>query len=85
MRPNEFINQFLHQLNDVITPSAEALGSDMQQKLRASAQAAFDKLELVTRDEFDAQQAVLKRSREKLEQLEQQLARLEVQLEDRQD
>mgnify|MGYP005990550565 FL=1 len=84
MRPNEFINQFLHQLNHVITPGAEALGSDMQQKLRAAAQAAFDKLDLVTRDEFDAQQAVLKRSREKLEQLEQQLARLEVQLEDRQ-
>lgn len=85
MRPNEFINQFLHQLNHVITPGAEALGSDMQQKLRAAAQAAFDKLDLVTRDEFDAQQAVLKRSREKLEQLEQQLARLETQLEDRQD
>ena len=85
MRPNEFINQFLHQLNNVITPGAEALGSDMQQKLRAAAQAAFDKLDLVTRDEFDAQQAVLKRIREKLEQLEQQLARLEVQLEDRQD
>jgi BMFP domain-containing protein YqiC len=57
----------------------------MQQKLRTAAQAAFDKLELVTRDEFDAQQAVLKRSREKLEQLEQQLARLEAQLENRQD
>lgn len=85
MRPNEFINQFLHQLNNVITPGAEALGSDMQQKLRAAALAAFDKLDLVTLDEFDAQQAVLKRSREKLEQLEQQLARLEVQLEDRQD
>lgn len=85
MRPNEFINQFLHQLNNVITPGAEALGSDMQQKLRTAAQATFDKLELVTRDEFDAQQAVLKRSREKLEQLEQQLARLEAQLENRQD
>lgn len=85
MRANEFINQFLHQLNNVITPGAEALGSDMQQKLRTAAQAAFDKLDLVTRDEFDAQQAVLKRSREKLEQLEQQLARLEAQLESRQD
>jgi BMFP domain-containing protein YqiC len=85
MRPNEFINQFLHQLNNVITPGAEALGGDIQQKLRTAAQTAFDKLDLVTRDEFDAQQAVLKRSREKLEQLEQQLARLEVQLEDRQD
>ena len=38
MRPNEFINQFLHQLNNVITPGAEALGSDMQQKLPFSQQ-----------------------------------------------
>lgn len=80
MKPNEFINQFLHQLNNIITPGAEALGSEMQQKLRAAAQAAFDRLDLVTRDEFDAQQAVLKRSREKLEKLEQQLAELEVQV-----
>lgn len=85
MKPNEFINQFLHQLNKVITPGAEALGSDMQQKLRAAAQATFDRLDLVTKDEFDAQQAVLKRSREKLEKLEQQLARLEVQLENQQN
>ncbi|WP_438951241.1 accessory factor UbiK family protein [Porticoccus sp.] len=80
MKPNEFINQFLHQLNNIITPGAEALGSEMQQKLRAAAQAAFDRLDLVTRDEFDAQQAVLKRSREKLEKLEQQLAELKVQV-----
>ena len=55
MKPDELLNQFLHQLNSVITPGAEALGSEFQQKMRTAAQAAFDKLDLVTRDEFDAQ------------------------------
>lgn len=37
------------------------------------------KMQIVTRDEFDAQTAVLLRTRQKLEQLEKQLAELEVQ------
>ena len=35
------------------------------------------KLDLVTREEFEVQEAVLKRTREKLERLEKQLAELE--------
>jgi hypothetical protein len=40
----------------------------------------FSKLDLVTREEFDAQRAVLMRSREKIEVLEAQLAKLEASL-----
>jgi len=36
----------------------------------------FSKLDLVTREEFDAQRAVLLRSREKIDALERQLAEL---------
>ena len=82
MKPDELLNQFLHQFNSVITPGAEALGSEFQQKMRAAAQAAFDKLDLVTRDEFDAQRAVLSRTREKLEEMEKLLAELEARLKD---
>ena len=80
MKPDDLINQFLHQLNTVITPGAEMLGSEIQQKIRTAAQATFDKLDLVTRDEFDAQRAVLGRTREKLELVEKQLAELEARL-----
>ena len=83
MKPDELLNQFLHQLNSVITPGAEMLGSELQQKIRTAAQAAFDKLDLVTRDEFDAQRSVLSRSREKLEALEKQLAELEAGISDK--
>ncbi|MEZ5529563.1 MAG: accessory factor UbiK family protein [Porticoccaceae bacterium] len=80
MKPDELLNQFLQQLNNVVTPGAEMLGAELQQRIKAAAQATFDKLDLVTRDEFDAQRAVLARSREKLEQLERQVAELETRL-----
>lgn len=83
MKPDDLLNQFLHQFNSVITPGAEMLSNEVQQKMRTAAQATFDKLDLVTRDEFDAQRAVLARSREKLEAMEKQLADLEARLEDK--
>ena len=48
-----------------------------QRELHIALQAALARLDLVTREEFDAQAAVLLRTRQKLEALEQQLARLE--------
>ena len=83
MKPDELLNQFLQQFNSVITPGAEILSNEVQQKMRTAAQATFDKLDLVTRDEFDAQRAVLARSREKLEYMEKQLAELEARLDDK--
>ncbi len=46
-------------------------------ELHLALQAALGKLDLVTREEFDAQAAVLDRTRAKLEALENQLSRLE--------
>ena len=49
----------------------------MQQQIKTVLQSSFAKLDLVTREEFDAQAAVLQRTREKLEQLEALVAELE--------
>ena len=54
---------------------------DVQRNLRAVLQGAFSKLDMVSREEFDAQVAVLNRSREKIEILEKQLKDLTEQLE----
>ena len=48
-----------------------------KREIHLALQAALARLDLVTRKEFDAQQAVLQRTRQKLEQLEIQLAQLE--------
>jgi ubiquinone biosynthesis accessory factor UbiK len=50
---------------------------DVEKNLRALMSSTFSRLDLVTREEFDVQQEVLKRTREKLEQMEAKVAELE--------
>jgi BMFP domain-containing protein YqiC len=56
-------------------PSLE--GFSPKRELQVALQAALRKMDLVTREEFDAQAAVLQRTRQRLEALEQQLAERE--------
>ena len=58
----------------------EGLAQSVTDNLRAAASGAFEKMELVSREELDVQQRVLLRTREKLEALEKQVAELEQQL-----
>ena len=50
---------------------------DVQKNLRALMSGWFTRLDLVTREEFDVQQSVLQRTREKLSQMEARVADLE--------
>ncbi len=62
-----------------IPPGMQSLHDDLQRNLHTTLESALSKLNLVTRDEFDIQQAVLHRTRQKLELLEAQLRALEIQ------
>ena len=53
---------------------------DVEKNMRAVLSGVFTRLDLVTRDEFDVQQEVLQRTREKLTQLEAKVQELEQQL-----
>ena len=53
---------------------------DLEKNLKAAISAGLSKMELVTREEYDVQVALLQRTREKLETLERKLADLEEQL-----
>ena len=53
---------------------------DIEKNLRALMSSTFSRLDLVTREEFDVQQEVLKRTREKLEHMEAKVAELEARL-----
>lgn len=68
---SQTMTQFLQGNSSL--PGQEA----MQQQIKTVLQSSFAKLDLVTREEFDAQAAVLQRTREKLEQLEAVVAKLE--------
>jgi len=77
----EGLSQQLSQLIDTAKEASSA--ADLQPQIEAVLKGAFNRMDLVTRDQFDAQTAVLARTRTKLEQLEQQMAQLENQLADK--
>jgi BMFP domain-containing protein YqiC len=58
----------------------QALQADLERNLRSGLEAALGRLNLVSREEFDVQRAVLARTREKLERLETQVRELEARL-----
>ncbi|QLE98875.1 accessory factor UbiK family protein [Neptunomonas phycophila] len=70
-------SQFSQMLN-TFNNGAELPG---QQQMRALLQSALSKMDLVTREEFDAQSAVLARTREKVDALEKVVAEIQAQLE----
>jgi len=70
----DFAQRLLQELNKTLPQISTLLP---QRELQQALQSACQRLDLVTREEFDAQAAVLQRTREKLEQLEQRLAHMD--------
>jgi BMFP domain-containing protein YqiC len=56
---------------------AQGPAADIEKNMRALLSGVFSRLDLVTREEFDAQREVLARTRAKLTELEQKVAALE--------
>jgi BMFP domain-containing protein YqiC len=53
---------------------------ELERNLRGALQAAFDRLDLVTREELEVQEAVLARTRARLEEMEKRVTELEERL-----
>lgn len=68
------------QLAGLMPEQAKATQQEVERNIHVILQGAFARLDLVTRDEFDAQTAVLQRTREKVDQLEALASQLEQQL-----
>ncbi|QDH68828.1 ubiquinone biosynthesis accessory factor UbiK [Marilutibacter alkalisoli] len=60
--------------------SGEVLREELQENFKTVLQSGLTRLDLVTREEFEVQRAVLLRTREKLEALQQTVAELEARL-----
>lgn len=71
------LDELARKLADAVPPGLQALKNDLEQNFKAVLQSGLAKLDLVTRQEFDIQSGVLRRSRERLEELERRLAALE--------
>ena len=71
------LDDLARRLADAVPPGLTALKNDLEQNFKAVLQSGLTKLDLVTRQEFDIQSGVLRRSRERLEELEARIAALE--------
>jgi len=77
--PQDFFAQLQGQLGHFVPDMARAARDDFEAQARATVMTVMSRLELVTREEFDAQQAVLMKTREKVEALEKRVDALEKQ------
>ncbi len=74
------IDDLVSRVVSALPEGFSSLQADAGKNLRAALHAALAKLDLVTREEFDVQRAVLARTRARLEALEEQVLRLENEL-----
>ncbi|MEX3692932.1 MULTISPECIES: accessory factor UbiK family protein [Paraburkholderia] len=76
-QPNDVFNDLQSRMSDLLKNSP---ARDVERNVRAMLSQGFSKLDLVTREEFDAQTQVLVRTRQRLEELERRVAELEQKL-----
>lgn len=74
------LDDLAQRLTALLPPGAGPASDDLRKALRTTLEAGIVRLDLVTREEFDVQRAVLLKTREKLEALERQLAEVEARL-----
>ena len=74
MVDKETIQEISKKIKNIISDSPI---SDIEENINALLKGMFTKMDLITREEFDVQTGVLKKTREKLERLEAQLTKIE--------
>jgi len=70
------VDELTRKLSASLPPGLRDLREDTEARFRAVLQAGLEKMELVTREEFEVQTAVLARTRKKLTELEKQIDKL---------
>ncbi|MEZ5477409.1 MAG: accessory factor UbiK family protein [Thiolinea sp.] len=71
------LEDMIKRFSNAMPEPLRHMQEDMEKNLRGMVETGLQKMNLVTREEFDIQTAVLQRTREKLEALEKRLAELE--------
>jgi len=76
----DILNELADSCSHALPEQLHTFKKDVKKNLHAALRSGFGKLDLVTREEFDAQTKVLLRTRQKMERLEKELSHLEAQL-----
>lgn len=70
----QLVDDLARRLGALLPPGLAEARIDLEKNFRAALQSGLQRLDLVTREEFEVQRAVLLRTREKLDALERALA-----------
>ena len=73
------IDDLARRLSAMVPPGLRESRDELQQNFKSVLQSGLARLDLVTREEFEVQRAVLLRTREKLEELQRAVGELEAQ------
>lgn len=71
------IEQLADRIGSLLPADARVLRDEFRANVRGLLETVLSRMDLVTREEFDAQRALLERTREKLDRLERELTALE--------
>mgnify|MGYP006172225367 CR=1 FL=1 len=71
------IESMISDLSNVLPNDIQHIKKEIEKNLRATLNANFAQLELVTREEFDIQTMLLQRTRVKLDELEKKITEIE--------
>ncbi len=74
---SKLLEELAKTLAAALPPGLREMQQDLEKNFRAVLQAFFARLDLVTREEFEVQRAVLERTRELVERLDAKLTELE--------
>lgn len=77
MLDNDTINTLTRKLSSILPDSVKLMQQDIENNIRSVLEAAFSKMNLVSREEFDVQSRLLTRTLEQLRELEKKVSELE--------
>ena len=77
MLKQEKIDDFFREFSRLLPDDIRTMRADMEKNLKAALTATFARMDLVTREEFDVQSALLNKTRELLQDLETRVRELE--------
>tara|TARA_B100001778_G_scaffold326863_1_gene324085 strand:- start:330 stop:584 length:255 start_codon:yes stop_codon:yes gene_type:complete len=71
------IDNLANKIKGVLPESLKSSKEEMQKTLKSGAEGVFQKLDLVSREEYDIQVSLLRKCQEKIDELEAKISELE--------
>ena len=80
MNPEEFAQKVGNRIESLLPSGLSESRKELHNNIKSILSESLSKLDVVSREDFDIQQAILAKTRQKLETLEQRVQQLEAQL-----